>query len=48
MSKFICTNCNYPFNLENPFDCPCCGNNRIEGEKRAEEFLEEVNRLLEQ
>ena len=47
MGKYICTNCNYRFNSENPFDCPYCGKKTLEKEKSAEELLEQVERLLE-
>ena len=47
MVKFICTNCNYKFESENPSDCPYCGKDSLEKDKSAEELLEEVGRLLE-
>jgi len=47
MKKWICTNCNYRFDSENPRDCPYCGMEALEKEKNAAELLEEVERLLE-
>jgi len=46
MVKWVCINCNYRFNAENPRDCPYCGRDSIEKEKGAAEILKEVERIL--
>jgi rubrerythrin len=45
--KFVCKNCNYRFDVENPMDCPYCGMENFEQEKDASGLLDEVERLLE-
>ena len=47
MTKYICANCNYKFESENPSKCPYCGTDKFEKDKSAGELLEEVERILE-
>ena len=48
MVQWVCTRCNYRFDVERPLGCPYCGrdNDCVEKEKGAEELLDEVDRLL--
>jgi len=46
MTKYICLNCNYKFELENHSECPHCGADKFEKDKSAGELLEEVERIL--
>lgn len=46
MTKYICINCNYKFESENPSECPYCGTDKFEKDKSAGELLEEVGRIL--
>jgi DNA-directed RNA polymerase subunit RPC12/RpoP len=41
--RFSCKNCKFKFEKEvKPNACPYCGGNRIEREKSAEEFLDDI------
>ena len=47
MVGYICRNCSYKFESENPSECPYCGTDKFEKDKSAGELLEEVGRILE-
>ena len=47
MTKYICINCNYKFESENPSECPYCGTDKFEKDKSAGELLEAVGKILE-
>ena len=47
MSRYVCLNCNYRFESDNPGDCPNCGMEEFEKEKSAEELLGDVERILD-
>ncbi len=46
MVKYICKNCNYRFDAENPQECNFCGMECIEKEKDAGELLREIEMLF--
>ncbi|MBL7059196.1 hypothetical protein ISS08_01970 [Candidatus Pacearchaeota archaeon] len=46
LAKFVCKNCNYNFEAENPDECKFCGMDCIEKQKSAIELLEEIEGLL--
>ena len=46
MDGYVCKGCNYQFEREDSYDCPNCGNEKIEKEKGAGQLLEDVDRLL--
>ena len=47
MTKYICKNCNYRFDTDNPAEeCPYCGKKSLGREKSASELLEEIEDVL--
>lgn len=48
MTKFRCTKCNYTAELiNNPGQCPYCGQYGISEEQSASEILEDIEKILQ-